>query len=368
MMDAIQGYFAIYIRSLGFSTLMLGTLLSGASLIAIFLLPFLGTMLDRSNNRNRDFILLLVAAAATAPLLTINSNFIYLLVVFSLFTICTRVNRPLSDAIALEHVRATGTSFGPIRMMGCLGFSFMALVAGRIADDNIAANFLIFGGIALLTALIVSFLPKSKPSDVSTSQRQKASIAVLFRYRTLVVLTAFSILYMVTKSFFMGYYGIYFVETIGGTPSMFGIILSFGALMEIPSTFFLDFINRKFGVKNIVIFCVIVAGLRYIFAFFLPGPTLQVVTQVAFASSNMLFVLSMTIYINNTVRPEHRVTSLATYGSITALVSIVVGTFLGGALSSFFGIRPILLAGGVINIVGAIVFMAYVRHTKLSIV
>jgi len=364
MSETVHGYIALYIRSLGFSTLLLGTLLSGATLIAIFVLPFFGALLDRSGNRNRDFIVLLFIAAITAPLLTLNSNFIYLFVIFALFTICSRVSRPLSDSIVLEHVSATGTSFGPIRVMGCLGFSFMALIVGRIADDNIAVIFYVFAGLAILTALIVSFLPKHNPSS-GAAQTRKVSVAVLFQYRPLVVLTVFAVLYMVTKSFFIGYYGIYLVEIIGGTPSMLGMVLSFGALMEIPSTFFIDYIHRKFGVKNIVIFSVFVTGFRYLSAFWLMNPIVQVITQVAFASVNMLFALTLTIYINNIVRPEHRVTSLATYGAITALVSIIVGTFMGGALSNWFGIRPILLVCGFINIVGAIAFAVYVGRTRI---
>jgi PPP family 3-phenylpropionic acid transporter len=365
MTDAVIGYFSIYVRSLGFSTFQLGILSSGASLVAIFLLPYLGSLMDRSSNRNRDFILLLVIASVLAPLLTLRDSFVYLLIVYTLFTIFSRAKRPLSDAIVLDHVRATGSTFGPIRVMGCLGYSLMALIAGKIADRSIATNFLIFAGISLSTALIVGFLPKpAKSGDHTGEKRQKASIAVLLQYKSLIALTLLSVLYMVTKSFYGGYFSIYFVENIGGTPSMYGWLLSLGALLEIPSTFFLDFLMRKFGARRLLVFSVFSAGCRYLCAFFLMNPTLQITAQAVFASTNMLFSLTMTLHINQTVRPEHRVTSLATYSAITSLASIIMGSFVGGALSSIFTIRPIFMACALLNIVGSILFIIFTQRAK----
>ncbi|MGI5898720.1 MAG: MFS transporter [Christensenellales bacterium] len=369
MTDAVTGYFSIFIRSLGFSTFQLGILTSGASLVAILLLPFFGTLMDRSQNRNRDFILLLVIASVLAPLLTVNDSFVYLLIIYTLFTICNRIKRPLSDSIVLEHVRATGSNFGPIRVMGCLGYSVMALIAGKIADRSIATNFILFAGISLSTALIVGFLPKPAKSESQKEKggrKQKASLAVLLQYKSLVAFTLLSVLYMVTKSFYTGYFSIYFVEDIGGTPSMYGWLLSLGALLEIPSTFFLDFLMRKFGSRRLLIFSVFFAGCRYLCAFYIMNPTMQIVAQTIFASTNMLFSLTMTLHINQTVRPEHRVTSLATYSAITSLASIIMGSFAGGALSSLFTIRPLFMACALLNIVGSVLFLIFTTRNKAS--
>jgi PPP family 3-phenylpropionic acid transporter len=354
MNDAAMGYFSLYLKGIGFNTLHMGALTASAALFAMLFAPSLGALADRSASKNRVMVITLAITAGIAPLLAISPRFLWLLPVFAVFTLFRNIQRPLCDSMALDYASESGTGYGPIRTMGCIGYSLMGVIAGRVADSRVESIFWLYSSAAVLTLLAVAFLPRYKGGGVG---KRAVSVRTLLSYRPLVILTLVAMAFTTTKSFFANYFSVFFVESAGGTPGLSGWIISITALLEIPFTFFLDRIIRRLGIRRIIVLSGVVEGLRWLSVFLLPSAWMHVAVQILLGSINMIFPLTAVIYVNQTVSGEQKVTGLTTYATVTSVSSIVLGNLLGGAVASALGIRAGFLGAAVLNLEAVAAFL-----------
>lgn len=353
MLDGTTSYFSIYLEDIGFDPLRMGVLFTGATVTAVLLGMFLGFLADRSSNMNRLLLVTLLVAMLTGPLFLLSKRFIYVALVYTAYTVCRSFQRPLSDTITLDYTRNQGGAYGPIRAMGSVGYAAMAMFAARMAKIDIVIPFYLLALVGLAGALILRKLPR-----VSGRHRpgHPPALRALLQYRPLVMLTLFSIAFSATKLFHLNYYSVHFVNSIGGSIQLYGLLLSGISLLELPVIYFIDIIYKRFGARRIIIFCALVDGLRWMAAFALPAPIVQTAVQALLGVTTMLYPLTITLYINKMVAPEHKVSALTTHHTVTTLSSVVLGNLLGGALGNLFGLGVTFLICSLTNLGASVVF------------
>lgn len=363
MTDASIGYFNIYLRSIHFSTFQMGLLTAGASLIAMLFQPYVGMLTDRSSSKNRVLLILLSISAMLAPLLLISKSFFYILVIYTAFQLSRNAQRPISDTITLEYIDQADADYGPIRVMGCLGYATMAAITGYIADWNIGATFFAFSSVALLSALV--FLPVPRMSGHQSDRKSRVSPRLLLRDKTLILLVVFSVIFSMTKSFYHGYYAIYFTDEIGGSATNYGFLLSVGALFEIPFIFFSDRVVKRLGATRTLLLSGLLDTLRWALTFLCLSPGAQMAVQMVLGMNNMVMHVAMTITINSTVAPELKATGQTTFATVSSLCSMICGTLIGGALADLFGIRPLFAVMAAVDAAAVVLFAVLFRKMNL---
>ena len=356
--DAASGYFMIFLRSIGFDTLQMGILTAGASLIALVFQPYVGRMADRARTKNAVLIVALLLAAAFSMMLRLSKAFAYIMMMYTGYLLCRNILHPLTDSIALEHVSEKHMDFGPIRTMGCIGYAMMAVIAGRVADHDPADTFFLYALAALATIAIVMFLP---PTAGKQRGRAKLNPMLIFADRKILAYTIFAIVMCCCKSFYHNYFSVYYTGELGGSSKLYGALLSVSAFMEIPIIFSIDRLNRRLGTRRVLILAALVETLRLVATALVSNPNVQIIVQAIFGANNMTLSLSMIIFINAAMKPEAKTTGQATYTACTNVGSLLIGSFLGGAVSNLLGIRPVFLICAAINTCAILVFSVYSR-------
>lgn len=358
MTDAAMGYFNIYLKSIGYNTLQMGLLTAGASFVALIFQPCIGLMADRSRSKNAVLSVLLLLSAALSPMLLLSASFFYILLVYVVFQVVRHAQRPLSDTIALEYADAGHGSFGRIRMMGCLGYSAMAVLAGKAADMRISGIFWMFSAVCILCVAALLGLPRHKGHQ---SGRAGISPASLLKNRRLVIMTFYAVIFAVNRSFYHSYFSVYFTGEISGSPSMYGLMLSVGALFEIPFMFFADRIIKKTGIRKALLISGALDALRWLATFGITGAAAQMAIQMLFGVNNMAMAVAMTLTINAETAPELKATGQTTYHTLASLASMLFGSLLGGFLSNVLGIRPVFLIAALLSGTAVAVFIPLSR-------
>ena len=351
--DAAGGYFMIYLNSIGFNTLQMGILTAVAALTAMLFQPFIGRMADRARTKNGVLIVTLLSAACIGMMLRLSKGFIYIMLVYTGYLILRNTQRPLVDTITLEYADAKGADFGPIRTMGCIGYALMAAYAGRVADVDPANTFVLFTAASLASVLVVLFLPKSYGMQRG---KKRVSPMVIFNNRRLLAYTLLAMVLASTKSFYHNFFSVYFTRELGGSANLYGILLSVAAFMEIPVIFLIDRLNRRFGVRSVIIAAGLIAAAHLAITAMVVNPTAQIVIQSFFGLNNMTLSLSMTIFVNEAMSPELKATGQATYSMCTNVASLLIGNLLGGAASNLLGIRAVLVLCVMINVIAVGLF------------
>lgn len=353
MTDAAGGYLMIYLKSIGFNTLQMGLLTSAASLFALSVQPLMGHLADRARTRNSVLISALLVAAVLAPMLRLSTAFFYILLVYTCFIIARNILHPLTDTITLAYTAQHGIPFGPIRIMGCIGYATMAAIAGMVAEKNPADTFYLYTITAVATCLVLIFVPKS--SGMRTARR--ASPLMIFKNPTLRKYTLFAMIFAMTKSFYQQFFSVYFTSELGGPTNLYGILLSIAALTEIPLIFSLDKLIKRFGTKRVIIFAGCVESLRWLLTAAVLNPYVQLGVHAVLGANNMIMSITMVMFVNGMMPPESKATGQATYTMLISIGSMLFGNLLGGALSNAMGIRPVFFICVCVNVVAMLLFV-----------
>jgi PPP family 3-phenylpropionic acid transporter len=352
MTDAASGYFMIYLKRIGYNTLQMALLTSAAALFALCLQPYLGRLADRSPKKNSVLTGAILATAVAAPLLTMEKGFAYILCIYTLFTVMRNLHHPLADTITLEYASRAGISYGPIRAMGCVGYAVMSAIAGKVAAAEPGDTFYLYALSALLTALVLFFVPISR--GMQTGRRLNPML--IFKNRILLRYTLFSLVFTMTKSFYHTYFSIYFTSDIGGSEYLYGIMMSFAALTEIPFIFFIDRIIQRIGMKRLLVCAGIIDTLRWLMTAVFTDPQAQLVVHIVLGANNMVMSIAMIIFVNSIMPAETKATGQATYSMINTLGSLLLGNLLGGTLGNYVGIRPVFFICAAANAIVLIPF------------
>jgi len=365
--DAASGYIMIWLNQIGFDTLQMGLLTSGATLLALLLQPFVGRLADTSSSRNAVLGAMVLIGAVSLPLLQFSTAFVWIFAVYFLYLTMRNSQHGLCDAIMLDYAEKEHLSYGPFRAMGCIGYAVMAYIAGKIAGIQTEYTFLLYSGICVLTALIVFMLPRSSAARTPGSPKGKANLPMLLKNKQLLVYTAFAVLMACTKSYSYAYYSVYFTSELHGPVDLYGLLLSLAAFTELPIIFFIDRLIQKLGARRMLIFAAILETLRWLMFYLLTNPYLWLVSNTILGANNMTIYCVMVILVNEAVGAENRATGQATYITVERICTMLVGNLLGGMVAKAHGIRTGFLLAVIINIVAITGFILFTKKKEREV-
>ncbi len=364
MMDTVSSYFNIYLDELGFTKTMIGTVTGVAWLAAMICQPGLGAWLDRSASRTRMLQGLILTTAVLYPLLLLNNSFVYILCVYTVYLIFRRLQPAVNTALTVEYAEQNGRDYGPIRMMGAVGYTlmmaFVSWAAGR--ENGTASTFWLYSVICLGNILLLFLLPPM-PGHNARRGEEKVSFLSLLKNRGVVLLMLYHVLITTANGIGNAYFSIYAVSDMGTGNSLYGIMVAVGSMLEIPFLFLADRIIRRLGTRKTVFILGLLMALRWGNAYF------SVSTGQLFVTQGMNFVIilegvTVAILISRLVLPEVKTAAQTLAASFQGIASIVISSFGGGVLADAFGIRPLFMIAAAIALGTAFLFFALLRKDQ----
>ena len=131
----------------------------------------------------------------------------------------------------MEYLDSIDGKYGPVRMSGTLGYAVMAIIVGAVATRKLTHVFWVFAVPTVMAMALLAVMPTVKGHYTRDS---KVSFLTLFKQKELVMLTAIGLLFQSTSGFFHSFFSLYFINDLGGSLALLGIITSFSAFAEIP--------------------------------------------------------------------------------------------------------------------------------------
>lgn len=359
MLDTTASYFQIYLSDIGLSKTMIGTITGTASLVALFFQPIFGAAADASKSKTRILQLLLLITAILYPMLLLNNSMVYILIVYTLFVVFRRFQPSLNTTMSVEYSEQSGKPYGPIRMMGAVGYALMMMAISQIAGKlGVPQTFYMFSIIAAANIGILFFLPKMEGHNTRESGK-KVSPAVLVKCRPVMTLILFQILLSIANGFGNSYFSLYFTQDVGGSNALYGTMLSVSAFIEIPFLFLADRLIKKLGTKKMLLVLGLVTAARW-FVCFLARDTTTLFVVRCFNFIGILEGVTYSLSLSKLVAPKFKTSVQTLSATIQNVASILLSSYLGGFLADLVGIRPLYLLSGILVTVIVIVFCCFV--------
>lgn len=360
MMDTTNSYFQIYLNNIGLNKATIGSITGTASLVALVFQPVFGVLTDSAKSKNRILQLLILCTALLYPLILLNKSAVYILLVYIAYAIFRNFQPPLNTTMSVEFSERSGRPYGPIRMMGAVGYALMMSLVGVVSaqENGVEKTFFLYSLICLVNILLIFFMPTMKGYN-RKSEGKKVSPALLLKSRPILTLILFQILLGIANSMCRSYFGIYFTDDMGGSNSLYGTMLSVSAAIEIPFLFMADRFLNKLGPKKMLFILGMVTSLRWIVCFFAQNTATLFMVQCG-NFINILETVTYSLLLSKMVAPQLKTSVQTLSATIQNVVSILISSYLGGFLADLVGIRPLFLAAGLLAGAVTIVFCGFV--------
>ncbi|MCL2741488.1 MAG: MFS transporter [Oscillospiraceae bacterium] len=341
-------FLSVYFKGLDFSDIQIGVLMAAGPFLAMVGQPFWGMVADRSPSKNAVVVALFAGNLAAALLLPLSGAFAYSLALVAVFAFFQTSINPINDSMALESLQGTGRKFGHIRMAGTLGFAFMSVIVGRIAEVEIKYIFVAYA-LIMVAAAAISWLALPRIRGHQSGGR-RMGISVLLRDRRLMTLISFNFVMQVTLGYYYSFYPIYLSEDLGGGKALLGLGMLITATSEVPFLLFSDRIVSRLSVQGTMTVSASVMAMRWVLMFLVTDKYLVMAINTLHGFSFIVFMFCLATYINSNVPVELRASGQTLNGLFANGLARIVASVGGGALLSVFGKRQLFLGTAVIAI------------------
>ena len=364
MLDTVASYFSIYLDQLGFTRTMIGTVTSVSSFAAMLLQPVGGAMADRSAFRRRTLQGLILITAVLYPLLLLNHGFFYILILYSVYFVFRRMQPAIATALSVEYAEENRRDYGPIRMMGAVGYTLMMTVVSVVAgtENGVQKTFALYSAICLGNVLLLCWLP-SMPGHNRTRGGRVSPLSLVHN-KGVLLLILFHALLSVANGLGHTYFAIFVTDDMGADRTLYGLMVSVGSLLEIPFLFLADRIIRRLSARRTLILLGVLTAVRWGNAHFAASAGQLFFTQ-GLNFVNILEGVVITLLISRQVRPEVKTTALALITTVQGVVGTLISSLVGGILADRFGIRPLFLISACFALGTTVLFPLFLRRIPL---
>jgi PPP family 3-phenylpropionic acid transporter len=257
----LSPYVSLFFSSKGISVAQIGILMSLTQAMRIFGPTFWGWIADRTQKR---VMVLRVAAFATAiafSAMLFGETFLQFFCIMLLVQAFASAQAPLSEAHMLSEMRGDLTHYGKIRLWGSVGFILSVMTAGQLMDwQGVHMMPWVALTLLVLAALISCRMHESIPAH---ARHEIGSVWPLLRRKEVIAFFASAFLMLAAHAALYVFYSLY-LEQAGYSKTVIGMMWSLGVIAEIIFFYYQAPVFRRFGVKNLMIACLLIAAIRFL--------------------------------------------------------------------------------------------------------
>ncbi|MEE4194142.1 MAG: MFS transporter [Anaerolineae bacterium] len=358
----VGAYFAyvnvVYINR-GLTGVQIGILNAVSSAMVMISSPFFTGLADRTGWHRRMLFLSNFVFGLSILGLHFTTNFPLMLLITGLGAIFAGPVMPLSDMLIVKMSNRYELDYGGMRIWGSIGFFIVCTAFGRIWDLIGLDNLFLVGGILFALRALCTFLidpiGKVTHEEHETAPAHQNAIQSVINDRGFLIFLLACLLWASCWNTFSVYASIY-MDQLGGTSMLVGLMMSLTALGEVPSVFIADRLLRRIGHLRVFILSI---GLFLIVLFAvsrITDPTWMVIVNGFRGFGFGFFIVGGVRYVDQTAPRIHSGTYQSFYSIITFTVPNLIAMPLMGFLFDHYTIQHVFTAQLILGILALLLF------------
>lgn len=254
-------YASLFFAEKGMTATQIGVLISLMQIMRIFGPNFWGWIADLTQRRVLILRITAVAAVACFSAMLFGQTFTQFFLILVAVNAFTSAQGPLSEALMLSDMRGDLTHYGKLRLWGSVGFIVAVLLAGQLLDW-FGIGFMPWIALVLLAIVLVASCRMQESVHIDV-QHNSHSVAALMKRREVIAFFVSTFLMLAAHAALYVFFSLYLAQ-IGYSKSLIGVMWSLGVVAEIVFFFYQAPLFRRFGVKNLMVGCLVLAGVRFL--------------------------------------------------------------------------------------------------------
>lgn len=366
----IYSFSSVFLLSKDFSNQQIGYVIAVSNIVAVFLQPAMGTLIDRIEKVSLKMVMIIlsiIAIVLLTGLIFLDVGLLWLAILYVGIVSLLITMQPLVTSLTFEYINAGyNINFGITRAMGSIGFAILSTLLGywvnRTSPAIIPAlSAVLFAGYLLL---IFSF-PKVEKKEQAVSETVidlaalTPAVGFLRKYdRFLPFLIGVACLFTfhTTINTFLAQ----IMRSVGGKTTDLGISLTIAAVCELPAFLGFSYIASKFNTPFLLKLSGVVYALRSFIFLMATSVWLVNLGQVFQAASFAIFIPASVYFINETMKEEDKVKG-QTFITGFATLGGVIGSIVGGRLLDVSSVFVMLVFSSAAAVAGSLLMIYSVR-------
>lgn len=376
--SGVHAYAAVFLLDRGFSNTSIGLLLALANVLSVILQPLVAGWIDRygifTNRRVSVFCAACCAAACAGLILVRGIAVVFIL--FALLYMLQMVYQPLIQAMYFEYT-AMGDriNFGLARGLGSCGFALASAVIGSLlAQKGISvlqiANLIMFcvGILMLLTfkapagAKQLSRIKETEPRDVQAAGHN--SFFAFVKHYPLFMLFVLAGTFLFFEHNALNDYLIQIITPLGGDETTMGSMVMVAALLELPAMAGFAALEKRIGVKKILLFSAIMFTVKTLIMLFASSVFMAYLSQICQIFAYALFIPGGAYLAEKVMEKEDKTKGQA-YINCCITLGGVFSALVCGRLLDVMGVHTMLLAASVMGVIGTVISLYALRKIRV---
>lgn len=344
-----------------------GILLSIGPAVSIIAPVFWGMLADRAKYKNTILICSVLCSAVFFFSLGCGAGFFPMCILVGLTMLFMSPFSGLIDTITLEYTGEHHVAYGPIRVMGTLGFGVISLISSFFAGTSIKAIFYIFVCMAILCTVSLLLGPKveghaRKETDgTGKTKAENVDLKPLLHAKRLWTIVGFMLMCQFAYSYYCNYFPSYLRDTLHQPEWVWGLNVLILVCGEIPFFFLYNKLFQKCDIRTILLAALIGSAVRYLLLGV--SSSLAAIIIINFLTGFLVTVVTYcgATYITRYIAPSLQATGQNLMYCIGQGIARVFGGIIGGMINEAYGTGGgMYLFGGMLAlscvICGVIVF------------
>jgi PPP family 3-phenylpropionic acid transporter len=324
---AMSPFWGLYLKSLTFSALQIGVLMSLLQVMRIFAPNIWGHIADRTGRRTPIVQIAVVSSVLVFLGVFVGSGFWWLFSVMAALGFFWSASLPLVEAMTLSHLGERIEGYGRIRLWGSVGFVVMVVGIGY-ALDTMPISWLP-GAVWLVMLGMVAFARVIPESTIRTYHTDHIPVWEIVRKPEVASLLIACLLMAATHGPYYTFYSIYLVDH-GYDKSTVGWLWALGVLCEIGIFLIIPHIFAWITPRRLILASFALAVVRFLMiAWGVDSPWLIWGAQTLHAFTFGTYHAAAVGLIHQHFQGRHQARGQALYTSI----SYGIGGALGGLVS-----------------------------------
>lgn len=312
-----------------------GGLLSIGPVVMMFAPLIWGRVSDRAKSKNNVLAFIIACAAVVFCAVGLIHSFAYTALMLALFMFFSAPYGGLLDTVTLEASRSSSLKYGPLRLMGTVGYGVIAVITGLLPASNEA---LLFGVYAVTAAISILMLRLAPQIEGHASKREKVSILPLVRDRSMLLLLIVIFTLMFAFSYYSNFMPAYMTETLGLPAWVWGVNVFATLAVEFPFFILFDKIMEKFGLRRLLFVTVLISALRYFLLAAVTSPFAILTVGIVTGAWITVSIYCGTYYINATVADNIRASGQSYMYAVGYGAPKVIAGLGGGFITKYLGV------------------------------
>ena len=361
---AFVPYWGLYLKSVNFSAVEIGILLSLFQVSRMFSPSFWGWLADRTNRRVIWIKLTALLGLLGYVGVFFGTSFVWLFFVMAALSMFTSSTLPLAEAVTMAHIEPANQPYGRIRVWGSIGFIVAVLALGLLLDFAPVESLLwcllaIQGTLLLLTFQIPEpHVPPHHTDHLSVWN-------IVLRPEVLALLIGCCLM-VSAHSVYYSFFSI-FLEERGYSKTLIGILWAVGVVCEILMFVIMPRLLKVFSLKQVLLLSLMLAVLRFaMIGLCTSSLGLLLLAQTLHAATFGSFHVASVAIVQQYFRGRHQAKGQAIYSSVGYGLGGTIGGISGGYALQYLGGETTFVLTSLYPLVGFLVVAIWLKleHEK----